>query len=185
MLNLCVCFRLREKQASSEKRTTHRRENDDLPALMPSSKRLKHLEEQESSSVARDKRHRTQESSLDHHKSKREDGRKSLKTQLQKDVDDDRKSSKKKKSKEKRVDEVTRETNWLSSNLRVRIVDQDYKKGRFYNTKVTYIIQCIMLACQVENLKQLVVVQCSSSTVPLCAGRGSRCGKSRNVCLPN
>lgn len=25
---------------------------------------------------------------------------------------------------------------WLSSNLRVRIVDQQYKKGRHYNTKV-------------------------------------------------
>ena len=150
-------FRLREKQAklNSEKRTTHRRENDDLPALMPSSKRLKHSEEEESSSVARDKRHRTQDRRLEHHKSKRDDDRKSLKTEPQKYVDNDKKSSKKKKSKEKRADEVTRESNWLSSNLRVRIVDQDYKKGKFYNSKVTHVIQCysIMLANERTRLK--------------------------------
>jgi hypothetical protein len=130
-------FRLKEKQAINEKRTARRRENEDLPALVPSSKRLKHSEEG-SSSVATDKRHRTQDSSLNHRKSKREGDRMS-KTEPQKYVD---KSSKKKKSKEKKADEVTRETNWLSSNLRVRIVDQDYKKGRFYNTKVTYILEC-------------------------------------------
>lgn len=125
-------FRLQEKQAGNEKRTTHRRENDDLPALMPSSKRLKHSEESTSY-----RRHRTEDSSLDHHKSKRE-GEKKTRTEQAKDADSDSKSSKKKKSKEKRVDEVTRESNWLSSNLRVRIVDQEYKKGRFYNTKVIF-----------------------------------------------
>ena len=150
-------FRLREKQAklNSEKRTAHRRENDELPALMPSSKRLKRSEEEESSSVARDKRHRTQDRSLEHHKSKRDDDRKSLKIEPQKHLDNDKKSSKKKKFKEKRADEVTRESNWLSSNLRVRIVDQDYKKGKFYNNKVTHVIQCYssMLANERTRLK--------------------------------
>lgn len=136
---------MQEKQASNEKRTTHRTEKDDLPALMPSSKRLKRSEE--GSSTATDQRHRTQDSSsLDRHKSKREDDRK-IRTELRKDVDNDRKSSKKKKSKEKKVDEVTRETNWLSSNLRVRIVDQEYKKGKFYNTKVTYMTCIYMSIC--------------------------------------
>lgn len=136
---------MQEKQASNEKRTTHRTEKDDLPALMPSSKRLKRSEE--GSSTATDQRHRTQDSSsLDRHKSKREDDRK-IRTELRKDVDNDRKSSKKKKSKEKKADEVTRETNWLSSNLRVRIVDQEYKKGKFYNTKVTYMTCIYMSIC--------------------------------------
>ena len=133
-LILCVYFRLQEKQASNEKRTAHRTEKDDIPALMPSSKRLKRSEE--GTSTATDQRYRIQDSnSLDHHKSKREDDKKT-RTKMRKDVD---KSSKKKKLKEKKVDEVTRETNWLSSNLRVRIVDQEYKKGKFYNTKVMYI----------------------------------------------
>ena len=134
-LILCVYFRLQEKQAASnEKRTTHRTEKDDLPALMPSSKRLKRSEE--GASTATDQRHRTQDSSsLDRHKSKREDDRKT-RSKLRKDADNDRK---RKKSKEKIADEVTREMNWLSSNLRVRIIDQEYKKGKFYNTKVTYI----------------------------------------------
>lgn len=111
---------------------------------MPSSKRIKRSEDGGGSSVATDKRYRTQDgSSLDRHRSKREDDRNS-KTERRKDTDYDGKSSKKKKSKEKKADEVTRETNWLSSNLRVRIVDQEYKKGRFYNTKVTYSV--IMLA---------------------------------------
>ncbi len=137
-------FRLQEKQASKEKRTTHRAENDDLPALMPSSKRLKHSEG--GSSEASDKRQRAQDSGLDRHKNKREDDRKA-RTEQVKDADSDRKSAKKKKSKEKRVDEVTRESNWLSSNLRVRIVDQEYKKGRFYNTKVTLTCVCVCVCC--------------------------------------
>ena len=137
---LCMYFRLQEKQASSEIKTIHRTERDDLPAIMPLSKRLKYSEE-EGSSAATDKRHRTQDRSLERHKSKREDDTKS-RTEPRKDADSNSKSSKKKKSKEKKADTVlvTRETNWLSSNLRVRIVDQDFKKGRFYNTKVMHMI---------------------------------------------
>ena len=141
-------FRLQEKQASSEKKTTHRTERDDLPAIMPLSKRLKYSEE-EGSSAATDKRHRTQDGSLEHHKSRREYDRKS-RTEPRKEADGNSKSSKKKKSKEKKPDDVTRETNWLSSNLRVRIVDQDFKKGRFYNTKVMHMI---MLANKCAKVK--------------------------------
>ena len=147
-LTLCMYFRLQEKQASSEKKTTHRTESDDLPAIMPLSKRLKYSEE-EGSSAATDKRYRTQDRSLERHKSKREDDTKS-RTKPRKEADSNSKSSKKKKSKEKKTETVTREMNWLSSNLRVRIVDQDFKKGRFYNSKVMHMI---MLANKCVKVK--------------------------------
>ena len=119
-------FRLLEKQADREKRTTHRDEDDrDSPALMPSSKRIKHSE------TTTEKRHRTHNSSLDEQKYTREHGR-----QVKAKHKDSESSSTKKNKYVYKEDEVTRETNWLSSNLRVRIVDQNYKKGRYYNTKV-------------------------------------------------
>ena len=108
---------------------------------MPSSKKMKHSEGYSEANY--EKVSRTRDGNLDHRRTKREDDKDRTRTSPYRshETQSDRSKSKKKNSKEKKLEyaekEVTRETNWLASNLRVRIVDQRYKNGRYYNTKVT------------------------------------------------
>ena len=125
---------MKNRNVENEKRTTHRTEDDDRGASMPSSKRIKPSDDyyETKSSITRD---RTKVSgTLDRQQMKREEDL--SRRDHHRDQESEKSKSKKKKAKEKREDEVTRETNWLASKLRVRIVDQKYKNGRFYNTKV-------------------------------------------------
>lgn len=124
-----------------------RAQREDVDDSSP--KRIKLSEEKSESSGRRERTHH-HDSSLDHHRSKIDDvpslsrdddnSRRTASEriiELHRYQDGEKKSSKKKKTKEKKAtEEVTRETNWLASNLRVRIVDQKYKSGHFYNTKV-------------------------------------------------
>lgn len=53
---------------------------------------------------------------------------------------------------------VSKEKCWMASNLRVRIVDQKYRKGKFYNTKVSS--ECTKAATFLHNsfVKSVAVV---------------------------
>ena len=39
---------------------------------------------------------------------------------------------------------LSKEKCWMASDLRVRVVDRKFKKGRFYNTKVHTYIRCLL-----------------------------------------
>ena len=39
---------------------------------------------------------------------------------------------------------LSKEKCWMASDLRVRMVDRKFKKGRFYNTKVHTYIRCLL-----------------------------------------
>ena len=129
---ILIYSRLKEKE-DGERIPTQRPDDDDLSGLMPSSKRAKHFDK--NSEVERS-RHRTQDSDVGRHKTKREKDATGSDSRYRTDshVREQGNETKKKKLKEKKVEEISRKENWLSSNLRVRIVDK--KMGRLYNSKV-------------------------------------------------
>ena len=127
---ILVYSRLKEKE-DGERIPTQRADDDDLSGLMPSSKRAKHFDKD--SEVERS-RHRTQDSDVSRHKTKREKDATGSDSRYRTESHVREQGTKKKKLKEKKVEEISRKENWLSSNLRVRIVDK--KMGRLYNSKV-------------------------------------------------
>ena len=117
-------MKAREEGAVDRRSTS--RHSDNLTELMPPPKKAKHSDrhlEAKQRTHDREDRYKTGREG--------EDSSSRHRTEEYRIQDSEKK---KKKLEKKKVEVISREENWLASNLRVRVVDKSM--GRLYNTKV-------------------------------------------------